>query len=72
MLSAFGGGELLDINIATLRPIVFLLSLACPCLFNDDIKSEQVDNRHTRGGGGGVKLLHNSNCSSYTLSIHIT
>ena len=44
VLAAFGGGELLDIDITTLVPIVFLLSLACPCLFNDDIKSEHAHN----------------------------
>ena len=71
VLVAFGGGELLAIAIPTLRPLVFLLSLACPCLCNDDIKSEHADNRHT-SGGGHVKLLHNSNCSSYPLIIHIT
>ena len=43
VLAAFGGGELLAIAIPTLRPLVFLLSLACPCLCNDDIKSEHAD-----------------------------
>ena len=54
------------------RPLVFLLSLslACPCLCNDDIESEHADNRHT--GGGYAKLLHKSNYSSYPLIIHIT
>ena len=51
VLAAFGGGELLAIGILTLVPLVFLLSLACPCLSNDDIKSEHAHNRHTRGGG---------------------
>ena len=37
VLAAFGGGELLDIAITTLIPLVFLLSQACPCLCNDDI-----------------------------------
>ena len=32
------------------RTLVFLLYLACPCLCNDDIESEHVDNRHTGGG----------------------
>ena len=50
VLAAFGGGELLAIAIPILRPLVFLLSLACPCLCNDDIKSEHAHNRHTRGG----------------------
>ena len=50
-LAAFGGGELLSIAITKLIPIVFLLSLAFPCLCNDDIESEHADNRHTRGGG---------------------
>ena len=73
LLAAFGEGEILDIPIPTLRPLVFILPLACPCLCNDDIKSEHADNRHTGGGGGGhVKLLKNSNCSSYPLIIHIT
>ena len=53
VLVAFGGGELLAIAIPPLIPLVFLLSLACPCLCNDDIKSEHAHNRHTRGGGGG-------------------
>ena len=52
VLAAFDGGELLAIDIPTLRPLVFLLSMAFPCLCNDDIKSEHADNRHTRGGGG--------------------
>ena len=51
VLEAFGGGELLAVAIHTLRPLVFLLSLAYPCLCNDDIKSEHADNRHIRGGG---------------------
>ena len=50
-LSAFGGGELFDIAIPTLRPLVFLLYLTYPCLCNDDINSEHAHNRHTRGGG---------------------
>ena len=52
VLADFGGGELLDIAITTLRPLIFLLSLAFPCLCNYDIKSEHAHNRHTRGGGG--------------------
>ena len=52
VLAAFGGGEILDIDIPTLRPLVFLLSLDFPYLCNDDIKSEYVHNRHTLGGGG--------------------
>ena len=50
VLAAFGGGKLLDISITTLIPLVFLLSLACPCPCNGDIKSERAHNRHTRGG----------------------
>ena len=50
VLAAFGGGELLAIAIPPLIPLVFLLYLACPCLYNDDIKSEHAQNRHTRGG----------------------
>ena len=50
VLAAFGGGELLAIYIPTLRPLIFLLSLYCPCLCNDDIKSEHAHNRHTRWG----------------------
>ena len=50
VLEAFGGGELLDIYIPKIRSLVFLLSLACPCLCNDYIKSEPAHNRHTRGG----------------------
>ena len=51
VLAAFDGGELLDIAIPTLLPLVFLLSLACPCLCNDEIKPEHAHNRHIRGGG---------------------
>ena len=50
VLAAFGGGELLAIVIPTLRPPVFLLSLACPCICNDDIKSEHAHNRDTGEG----------------------
>ena len=50
VLAAFGSEELLDIYIRTLIPLVFLLSLAFPCLYNDDIKSEHAHNRNTRGG----------------------
>ena len=73
-VAAFGSGELLDIAIPTLAPLVFLLSLACPCLCNDEIKSEHAHNSHTSGGGKRehVKLLHNSSCHSYPLIIHIT
>ena len=56
VLAEFGGGVILAINIPTLVPLVFLLSLGFPFLFNDDIKSEHAHNRHTRrgrGGGGG-------------------
>ena len=51
MLVDFGGGGILDIAIPTLVPLVFPLSLACPCLCNDKIKSKHAHNRHTRGGG---------------------
>ena len=51
VLAAFGGGVLLDIDIPTLRTLVFLLYLACPYLCNNDIESEHADNRHTRVGG---------------------
>ena len=51
VLAAFGGEELLDIAIPTLIPLVSLLYLACPCLCNDDIKSDHAHNRNTRGGG---------------------
>ena len=44
VLAAFGGGELLAIAIPTLIPLVFLPSLACTCLCNDDIKSEHAHN----------------------------
>ena len=54
VLAAFGGGELLAVAITTLRPLVFLLYMACPCLCNDDIKPEHAHNRHTRGGGGEI------------------
>ena len=51
VLSAFGSGELLDIDITKSVPLVFILSLAFPCLCNDDIKSEHSHNRHTGGVG---------------------
>ena len=51
VMADFGGGELLDIAIITLVTIVFLLSLACPCLCNADIKYEHAHDIHTRGGG---------------------
>ena len=51
VLASFGWGELLAATIPTLINIVFLLSLACPCLCNADIKSEHAHNRHTRGAG---------------------
>ena len=74
VLAAFCGRELLAVAIPTLIHIVFLLSLACPCLWNDDIKSEHAHKRHTRVGGGGehAKWLHNYNFPSYPLIIHIT
>ena len=50
VLEDFGGGELLDISITTLITLVFLLYLACPCLCNNDIKSEYAHNSYTRGG----------------------
>ena len=53
VLASFGGGGLWDISIPTLINIVFLLSLACPFLCNDNIKSEHAHNRHTRGDRGG-------------------
>ena len=49
VLASFGGGELLAIAISKIIPLIFLLSLACPCLCNADIKSEHAHNRHTRG-----------------------
>ena len=55
VLTAFGGGELLAIAIPTLVPLLFLLSLALPCLCNDDIESEHAHKRHTRGGGGSMQ-----------------
>ena len=62
VLEAFGSGELLDIAITTLISLLFLLFLACPCLCNDDIKSEHAHNIHTGGGGGEhVKWIHNPN-----------
>ena len=54
VLVTFGGGELLDIDIFTLIPLVFILSLACLCLCNDDVKSKHAHNRHTRREGGGI------------------
>ena len=51
VLAAFGGGELLAVDIPTLVTVVFLLSLACPCLCYDEIKYEHAHNKHTGGGG---------------------
>ena len=50
MLADFGVGGLFAIAIPTLVPLVFLLSLDCPCLCYDDIKSEHAHNRHNREG----------------------
>ena len=50
VLAAFGGGKLLAVAIPTIVPLIFLLSLYCPCLCNYDITSEYAHNRHTRGG----------------------
>ena len=54
VLEAFGGGEILDIAIPTLVPLVFLLSLACYCLYSDDNISEHAHNRNNIGGGGEI------------------
>ena len=51
LLAAFGSRELLDIDISTLVRPVFLLSLPCSCICNDDIKYEHAHNRHTVGRG---------------------
>ena len=51
VLEDFGSGELLAAAITTLVLLVFLLYIDCPCLYNDEIKSEHAHNRHTRGGG---------------------
>ena len=51
VLAAFDGGELLAVAIPTLVHLVFLLSLACPFLCNDEIKYEHAHNRHTMGVG---------------------
>ena len=74
VLAAFGSWKLLAVAIPTLVPLVFLLSLDFPCIYYDEIKSEPAHNRQTRGGveREHVKLLHNSNCPSYQLIIHIT
>ena len=63
VLAAFDRGELLAIDITTILPLVFIISLDFPGLCNDYIKSEHAHNRHTRGGGGEkhVKLLHHYN-----------
>ena len=53
VLADFGVGELFNIAITMLVPLVVLFSLDCTCLCNDDIKSEHAHNRHTRGRGGG-------------------
>ena len=47
VLVAFCGGELLAVDIPTLIPLVFLLSVDFPCLCNDGIKSEHERNSHT-------------------------
>ena len=51
VLAALCGGEILAISIPTIITLVFILSLACPCLYNDEIKSEHAHNRHTSGEG---------------------
>ena len=51
VLEAFVGGEILSVYIPTLVPLVFLLSLDCPCLCYDEIKSEHAYSRHTRWEG---------------------
>ena len=51
VLEAFGGGKILYIDIPTLVPLVFLLSLSCYCLCSDDNKSEHAHNRNNIGGG---------------------
>ena len=51
VLAAFGSGGLLAIAMPKLVTLVFLLSLACPFLCYDEIKSEHAHNRHPRGGG---------------------
>ena len=56
VLASFGGGGLLDIAILTLVLLFILLSLACPCLCNDNIQYEHAPNRHTRGGEGACKV----------------
>ena len=55
VLAAFDGRELLDISIPTLIPLLFILSMACPCICNDDIKYEHAQNRHTKGGREHLK-----------------
>ena len=50
------GEEILAISVPTLIPIVFLLSLPFPCLFNDDIKYEHAHNSHTGGGERSCKV----------------
>ena len=52
VLEAFGDEELLAISIPTLVPLVFLLTRACSCFCNDEIKSGHAHNMHTKGGGG--------------------
>ena len=56
MLAAFDSGEILAIDITTLVPVVFILYLACPYLWNDEIKSKHA---HTEAGGfcgAGVQI----------------
>ena len=55
VLEDFGGGEILDIAIPKLVPLVFILSLDFPCICNDGIKYEHENNRNTRGGERHVK-----------------
>ena len=57
VLAAFCGGELLDIDITTLIPLVFLLYLDLHFLCKYDIKYEHAHNIHNRGGGGGIDSM---------------
>ena len=55
VLAAFGGGELLDIAIPTLRPLVFLLSLAA-LVYAMIILNLSMQTTGTPGGGGACKV----------------
>ena len=69
LLAAFWSGEILAIDILTFVPLVFILSLPCPCLCIDEIKSEYAHNMHT--GGGGRESMYSDYIILIALPIHL-